>query len=40
MRNLSALKGERELAQPDNFGAHTYERVDARGDFHTDWEQA
>ena len=26
-------------AQRDNFGAHTYERVDARGIFHTNWEQ-
>ena len=26
-------------AQRDDFGAHTYERVDARGDFHTNWEQ-
>lgn len=26
-------------AQRDDFGAHTYERVDARGDFHTHWEQ-
>jgi 6-phosphogluconate dehydrogenase len=25
-------------AQRDDFGAHTYERVDARGDFHTKWE--
>ncbi len=25
-------------AQRDDFGAHTYERVDARGDFHTNWE--
>jgi 6-phosphogluconate dehydrogenase len=27
-------------AQRDDFGAHTYERVDARGDFHTNWEPA
>jgi 6-phosphogluconate dehydrogenase len=26
-------------AQRDDFGAHTYERVDARGIFHTNWEQ-
>jgi 6-phosphogluconate dehydrogenase len=26
-------------AQRDFFGAHTYERVDAKGDFHTDWEK-
>jgi len=26
-------------AQRDDFGAHTYERVDARGNFHTNWEQ-
>ena len=26
-------------AQRDAFGAHTYERVDARGIFHTNWEQ-
>lgn len=26
-------------AQRDYFGAHTYERVDARGVFHTQWEQ-
>ena len=25
-------------AQRDDFGAHTYERVDARGVFHTNWE--
>ncbi|MEP7137950.1 MAG: NADP-dependent phosphogluconate dehydrogenase [Chloroflexota bacterium] len=25
-------------AQRDDFGAHTYERVDMRGDFHTNWE--
>jgi 6-phosphogluconate dehydrogenase len=27
-------------AQRDYFGAHTYERVDAKGTFHTQWEQA
>jgi len=27
-------------AQRDDFGAHTYERVDARGNFHTDWDQS
>jgi 6-phosphogluconate dehydrogenase len=26
-------------AQRDYFGAHTYERVDARGSFHADWEK-
>ena len=26
-------------AQRDYFGAHTYERVDAQGTFHTDWER-
>jgi 6-phosphogluconate dehydrogenase len=26
-------------AQRDDFGAHTYERLDARGVFHTNWEQ-
>jgi 6-phosphogluconate dehydrogenase len=26
-------------AQRDDFGAHTYERVDARSHFHTNWEQ-
>jgi len=25
-------------AQRDDFGAHTYERVDAKGVFHTQWE--
>jgi len=25
-------------AQRDDFGAHTYERVDERGSFHTDWD--
>jgi 6-phosphogluconate dehydrogenase len=25
-------------AQRDYFGAHTYERIDAKGPFHTDWE--
>ena len=27
-------------AQRDYFGAHTYERNDAKGTFHTDWESA
>jgi 6-phosphogluconate dehydrogenase len=27
-------------AQRDYFGAHTYERIDAKGVFHTQWEQA
>jgi 6-phosphogluconate dehydrogenase len=26
-------------AQRDYFGAHTYQRLDARGVFHTDWER-
>ncbi len=26
-------------AQRDYFGSHTYERVDAKGTFHTEWEQ-
>jgi len=26
-------------AQRDFFGAHTYERIDAKGTFHTDWEK-
>jgi 6-phosphogluconate dehydrogenase len=26
-------------AQRDYFGAHTYERVDAKGVFHTRWEE-
>jgi 6-phosphogluconate dehydrogenase len=26
-------------AQRDYFGSHTYERVDAKGTFHTDWEK-
>jgi 6-phosphogluconate dehydrogenase len=25
-------------AQRDYFGAHTYERVDAKGTFHTQWQ--
>jgi 6-phosphogluconate dehydrogenase len=27
-------------AQRDYFGSHTYERIDAQGTFHTNWEQA
>ncbi len=27
-------------AQRDYFGSHTYERVDAKGTFHTDWEKS
>ena len=27
-------------AQRDYFGSHTYERIDAQGTFHTDWEKA
>jgi 6-phosphogluconate dehydrogenase len=26
-------------AQRDCFGAHTYERIDAKGTFHTEWEK-
>jgi 6-phosphogluconate dehydrogenase len=26
-------------AQRDYFGAHTYERIDAKGKFHTEWEK-
>ncbi len=26
-------------AQRDYFGAHTYERIDAKGTFHTEWEE-
>ena len=26
-------------AQRDYFGAHTYERIDAKGTFHTIWEK-
>jgi 6-phosphogluconate dehydrogenase len=26
-------------AQRDYFGAHTYERTDAKGTFHTEWEK-
>ena len=27
-------------AQRDYFGAHTYERIDAKGTFHTEWQRA
>jgi 6-phosphogluconate dehydrogenase len=27
-------------AQRDYFGAHTYERIDAKGTFHTEWEKS
>jgi len=27
-------------AQRDYFGAHTYERIDAKGIFHTEWEKS
>ena len=27
-------------AQRDLFGAHTYERIDKEGSFHTEWESA
>ena len=26
-------------AQRDYFGSHTYERIDAEGSFHTDWQK-
>ena len=26
-------------AQRDYFGAHTYERIDAKGTFHTEWDK-
>ena len=26
-------------AQRDYFGSHTYERIDAEGVFHTEWEE-
>jgi 6-phosphogluconate dehydrogenase len=26
-------------AQRDYFGTHTYERIDAKGTFHTQWEK-
>jgi 6-phosphogluconate dehydrogenase len=47
MTALSYLDGYRSAwlpanliqAQRDYFGAHTYERVDAKGTFHTNWEQ-
>jgi 6-phosphogluconate dehydrogenase len=26
-------------AQRDYFGSHTYQRVDAEGTFHTEWDQ-
>jgi 6-phosphogluconate dehydrogenase len=28
-----------DKAQRDYFGAHTYERIDAKGTFHTEWEK-
>ena len=27
-------------AERDYFGAHTYERIDEKGTFHTNWEQS
>jgi 6-phosphogluconate dehydrogenase len=47
MASLGYLDGYRSAwlpanliqAQRDYFGAHTYERVDAKGTFHTDWEK-
>ena len=46
MTALSYLDGYRSAwlpanliqAQRDYFGAHTYERIDAKGTFHTNWE--
>jgi 6-phosphogluconate dehydrogenase len=46
MTSLSYLDGYRSSwlpanlieAQRDYFGSHTYERVDAKGTFHTVWE--
>jgi 6-phosphogluconate dehydrogenase len=34
------LPGNLIQAQRDYFGAHTYERIDAKGTFHTEWEKA
>jgi 6-phosphogluconate dehydrogenase len=47
MASLGYLDGYRSAwlpanliqAQRDDFGAHTYERTDAKGTFHTQWEQ-
>ncbi len=47
MGSLAYLDGYRSAwlpanliqAQRDYFGAHTYERVDAKGTFHTQWEK-
>ena len=35
----AALPANLIQAQRDYFGAHTYERLDAPGTFHTQWEQ-
>jgi 6-phosphogluconate dehydrogenase len=35
----SRLPANLIMAQRDYFGAHTYERVDAKGTFHTPWEK-
>jgi len=32
------LPGNLIQAQRDFFGAHTYERIDEKGTFHTNWE--
>jgi 6-phosphogluconate dehydrogenase len=48
MVSLGYLDGYRSLwmpanliqAQRDYFGAHSYERIDAKGTFHTEWEKA
>jgi 6-phosphogluconate dehydrogenase len=34
------LPGNLVQAQRDYFGAHTFERIDAKGAFHADWEKA
>ena len=47
MASLAYLDGYRSAwlpanliqAQRDYFGSHTYERVDSKGTFHTQWEQ-
>ncbi len=46
--SLGYLDAYRSVSLPDNpiqvqrddFGAHTYERIDAKGTFHTIWEKA
>jgi len=47
MSTLSYLDAYKEFlaacqliqAQRDYFGAHTYERIDAKGTFHTEWTE-